>query len=413
MRLDAAGNALLITKYWRRLAVACWLLVFGGLVIRLLVAHGLHSVYPIFSDAARCWQRNEDMYYPHHYVPPLDPYRYSPAVAQFFSTFATLPDRLGSILWLTLNAAAIGIGLVWWLRTSLPREFGPRQVAAATLIVLTFAAGNLNNGQANTIVTAMLLMAAAGVCAGRWTLVSCCIAVATLFKVYPLAFGMLLVVAFPRQLLPKLTLAMLIGLALPFLFKPSEYVFRQYQDWYEVVRMDDRRHADLPLCYRDLWLLVRIAQLPISSAAFTVFQGLGAIAAAGICLWGKLAGLNVRQMTMLCLTLVSFWIMLLGPATESSTYLILAPTLAWIVIDAWNEPRFRFELVLIGISLACFCAAHMSVWFPQEVRRGSIIFQPTGALLLSFVALYRSYREIGDCRISSPETANGMKRLAA
>jgi hypothetical protein len=132
-----------------------------------------------------------------------------------------------------------------------------------------------------------------------------------------------------------------------------------------------------------------------------------------MCLWGKLAGMNVRQLTMLSLGLASFWMMLLGPATESSTYLILAPTMAWIVFDAWNVPRFRFELIAIGASLLCFCCAHMSVWFPETVRRGSIIFQPTGALLLSGVAFFRAVQEIRACRSGTPLLVDEQRLLAA
>ncbi|HEV8061822.1 MAG TPA: glycosyltransferase family 87 protein [Gemmataceae bacterium] len=413
MQLDPAPRSLLASKNWQRLAILCWFAVFAGLVVRLLVAHGLHSVYPIFSDAARCWQRGEDMYFPNHYVPGLDPYRYSPSVTMLFTPFAILHDRFGSIVWLSLNAALIVGGLLWWLRSALPRSLGPSQVALASMLVLSFAAGNLHNGQANTVVTAMLLIAAAGVCAERWTLVSCCIAIATLFKVYPLAFGLLLVLSFPRQLLPRLTVALLIGLGIPFLVKPPEYLLSQYRQWIEVVRMDDRRHAALPVCYRDLWLLVRVFQLPFSSEAYTVIQGLGAAGAAAMCVWGKRAGMNVRQLTMLSLGLASFWMMLLGPATESSTYLILAPTMAWIVFDAWNVRHSRYEMLAIAASLVCFCGAHIGVWFPQEVRRGFIILQPTGTLLLSGVALFRAYREISDCHPNAPLLAKNQRRLAA
>lgn len=400
-------------KQWQCLAIGVWALVFLGLLIRLLVAHGLHSVYPIFADAARCWSRGDDMYWPHHYVQGLDPYRYSPAVAQFFSSFASLSDRLGSIFWLTLNTVLIAAGLLWWLKVALPRELGPSQVAGAGLLLLTFAAGNLHNGQANTMVTAMLLMAAAGACTERWTLVSCCLVVATLFKVYPLAFGMLLVLAAPRQLLPRLTLALLCGLALPFLVRSPEYVIRQYQHWFEVVRLDNRRHAELPVCYRDLWLLVRVSGAPFSSASYTVLQGVGAAATAGFCLWGKWSGLNMRQLTMLSLTMAALWMMLLGPATESSTYLLLAPTLTWIVFDVWNSPGYRIENILLGGSLCCFCLAHVCVWFPVEVRRGAIVFQPAGTLLLSAVAVRRAYSEITECRQRLAPVVEGQRRLAA
>ena len=212
-------------------------------------------------------------------------------------------DRLGSILWLTLNTVMIVAALGWWLRAALPRAFTSGQIAGASLIVLTFAAGNLNNGQANTIVTAMLLVAAVGVCTERWTLTSCCIAAATLFKVYPLAFGLLLALAYPRQILPRLAMALGIGLTLPFLVKPPEYVLRQYELWINVVRLDDRRHAALPVCYRDLWLLIRVFQLPIASSVYTLIQALEPPS------WPEFAcgaawRLTVRPMTVLCLTLV-------------------------------------------------------------------------------------------------------------
>jgi alpha-1,2-mannosyltransferase len=413
MQLDQRRQALLVPKNWQWLAVCCWLLVLAGLFIRLLVTHRLHSVYPIFADAARCWQQNDDLYWPHHYVEGLDPFRYSPSVALFFSTLASLPDRLGSILWLAINALLIVGALWWWLGDALPRSFGPSQTAGVFLVVLAFAAGNLHNGQANTIVTAMLLIAAAAVGTERWTLASACIAVATLFKVYPLAFGLLLALAFPKKLLPRLSIALVIGLALPFLFKPSEYIIRQYQEWYNVVRLDDRRHAELPVCYRDLWLLIRIFQAPIPSSVYTLIQGAGALAAAGICLWGRIVGLTVRSMTMLCLSMTALWTMLLGPATESSTYLIVAPTLAWVLFDAWNCPSSRFEFVPLAICVACFLFAHVSVWLPESVHRGAILFQPTGALFLCGVVLYRAYREFVGLREGAARLAEEPNRLAA
>jgi hypothetical protein len=399
--------------YWIWFAVVCWTLVFVGLVIRLLVANGLHSVYPILADAARCWQRGEDMYWPHHHVPGLDVYRYSPAVAQIISSFAIMPNRVGSVLWLGVNTVLFVAGLTWWLRTALPRAMSLSQMAGASLLVLTFAAGNLHNGQSNTVVTAMLLIAATAVCTERWTLASGCIAVATLFKVYPLAFGLLLILAFPKQLLPRLTLALLLGVALPFLVRPPDYVLRQYQNWYDVVRLDNRKHAELPRCYRDLWLLIRVSGATFPPGAYAALQGVGAIATAGICLWGKYAGLNARALTMVSLNLAALWMMLLGPATESSTYLLLAPTLAWIVFDTWNVPTVPFERALLVAGLLCFGAAHVSVWFPDNVRHGAIFFQPVGTLLLAVVTLRRTWNEIlARCRASNP-TEQDQRLLAA
>ena len=116
---------------------------------------------------------------------------------------------------------------------------------------------------------------------------------------------------------------------------------------------------------------------------------------------------------MICLSLAALWMMLLGPATESSTYLLLAPTLAWIVFDTWNSTGLRLEMVVLVVSLICFTAAHMSVWFPADVRRGAILFQPTGALLLAGVVIYRVCREIAVRRRTTVPIKQEQQLLAA
>ncbi|CAN5269856.1 hypothetical protein BH10PLA2_BH10PLA2_10430 [soil metagenome] len=413
MQLEWQAKARDAARFWPWVAASCWLLVFAGLFIRLLVANGLHSVYPIFSDAARCWQRGEDMYWPYHKVQGLDSYRYTPAITAFFSIFAGLSDRQGSIVWLTLSAFLLVTALVWWLRVSMPRPLGLAQLAGVALLVLAFAAGNLHNGQTNTIVTAMLLIAAAGTCTERWNLAAACLVVAILFKVYPVAFALLLALVFPRQLIPRLALGLVAGLAFPFVIGRPDYVLQQYQNWFDLLLTDDRKHADLSICYRDLWLLIRVYDLPVSTSIYTLLQGLGALAAAGICFFGQRAGLAVRPLTMLCLNMAALWMMLLGPATESSTYLILAPTLAWFVFDSWQNPHFRLEAALLGICLTCFLAAHMSVWFPETVRRGAILFQPVATLFLAGVLIPRAVREIAWCRMRMPLSLAESGRAAA
>ncbi len=373
MQLETVAKQRAFSGSWQWLPSCCWALVFLGLLVRLLLANGLHSVYPIFSDAARCWLQGLDMYWPGHYVPGLDSYRYSPGIAAFFSAFAWLPDRTGSIAWLTISTLALVVALRWWLVDALPGTLSPLKMAGASLMVLTFAAGNLNNGQTNTIVTAMLLLAAVACCRERWNLVAGCLVVATLFKVYPLAFGLLLALAYPRQLVPRLLIGLAIGLAVPFFLKSPGYVFRQYQEWFALIRTDDRKFASLAVSYRDLWLLIRVFELPISPRMYCVLQGAGALTAAGICYWGQRSGLTISAQVMLSLSLASLWMMLLGPATESSTYLLLAPTLAWTVFSIRPEGGSHLEWIFVGLCLAFYLAAHICVCgFPK--RSGAALF---------------------------------------
>jgi hypothetical protein len=114
--------------------------------------------------------------------------------------------------------------------------------------VLTFAAGNLNNGQTNAVITAMLLLAALACACKRWNLAAACLVIASLLKVYPLAFGLLLALIYPRQLVPRLITGLAIGLAIPFFLKSPAYVVRQYQEWFALMRTDDRKFAALTVC---------------------------------------------------------------------------------------------------------------------------------------------------------------------
>jgi len=69
--------------------------------------------------------------------------------------------------------------------------------------------------------------------------------------VYPLAVGLLLVLVYPRQLGWRLAVAVIAGLVVPFALQHPEYVARQYHDWIECVRVDDRSQWPLPDAYRD------------------------------------------------------------------------------------------------------------------------------------------------------------------
>ena len=46
-----------------------------------------------------------------------------------------------------------------------------------------------------------------------------------------------------------------------------------------------------------------------------------------------------RELLTAVVALAACWMMLLGPATESCTYILLAPTLAWAVLESWLVPR--------------------------------------------------------------------------
>jgi hypothetical protein len=309
-----------------RAAVVVW-----AAAIVLLGGHALlrpyrGTVYPIFAEAGHRWIAGADLYRP---VPSLDEYRFGPLPTALLAPFGLLPDGPGGLLWRLVGAAAFCAGLAWWGRTVLPRPGG---WAPLFLLVAPLTFGNVHNGQANVLILGLLLLAVAAVARDRFNLAALCLAVAALFKLYPIAVGLLLAALYPRRLAPRLALAIVAGLLLPFLLQRPTYVAAQYAGWVEHLAQDDRQARPREFWYRDARLLCGLCAEPLSARAYELAQAVGASASAAACLWARRAGMARPRLLALLLGLGCCWMTALGPATESATYVLLGPTAAWLLL---------------------------------------------------------------------------------
>ena len=229
----------------------------GSVALVLLGANTLlwpqrDTVYPIFAEAGRRWLAGGDLYEP---VAGLDAYRYSPLVAALLVPFGLLPDGPGGLLWRLAGSAVFCGGLAWWGRAVLPPALTRGQRALLFLLPAPLTFGNVHNGQANVLIVGLLLLAVAAVARERFNVAALCLAVACLFKVYPIAVGLLLAALYPRRLAPRLGLLLAAGLLLPFLLQRSGYVAAQYAGWVEHLAQNDRQLRPRALWYRDARLL--------------------------------------------------------------------------------------------------------------------------------------------------------------
>ena len=207
------------------------------------------------------------------------------------------------------------------------------------------------------------------------------LAVATALKLYPIAIGLLMVLVLPRAFAWRYA-AMLAGACLlPFVLQRPEYVAGQYRLWCEYL-IADARHAgsikqagDLFLFVRFWWgsppeWLYRLVQL--GTAGLIAVYCLRLQAAPGVALIAKpLAAI---------LHLGCLWMTLLGPSTESSTYTLLGPTAAILLVTSASRIAECFcsrACRLRSVDLAC-SRGHLSGgtqiqhWGPQ----------PAGGMLL-------------------------------
>jgi len=177
-------------------AIVVWCIVFLATCGRALVVKTQrNSVYPVFIAAGGHWLNGEPLYV----RGDLEEFRYSPLVAAFFVPFEMLPLRVGDFLWRSINFGLFVTGLLYCCAVGLPRRLSAHEASAIFLLVLPLAVGSLNNAQSNPLVIGLLLIAVAAVMSNRWTLAAAAVAVATYFKLYPIALGMLLALLYPKR----------------------------------------------------------------------------------------------------------------------------------------------------------------------------------------------------------------------
>jgi hypothetical protein len=190
-------------------------------------------------------------------------------------------------------------------------------------------------------------------------------ALACTVKVYPIAFGLLLAAAYPRAFAWRFGAALAIGLALPFCLQDPGYVWRQYNGWIQLVGSDTGRQdwASLDLWYRDVRFLFKVWGEPISGETYRMLQvGSAALLAAG-CLAGRWSGWTRTELTTFALGSSCCWMLVLGPCTESCTYLLLAPALVWALVDSFSVP-LTASRVLLMLSYGLFLSVSVGSIFP-------------------------------------------------
>jgi hypothetical protein len=359
-----------------RLAIGAWAVILLVIGVRVLLRPQAMTVYVIFADAARRWWAGESLY-----TETASIYRYSPLVTVLFSPFALLPDRWGGLIWRAVNVAVYFGAFAWWLRTLVPQVNNRAQRAALFLLLIPLSVGSINNGQSNPLIIGLLLAGLTAAYRERWNLAAGCLALACLFKGYPLAVGLLLALVYPRRFAWRLPLALGIGLALPFLMQSPDYVASQYNGWWLHMVNENRQAQSIDQWYRDFRLLCHVLHIPLGARAYQIIQLLTAAACAGICLTANHVRWDKSRILRLVLGLACCWMTVFGSAAESSTYILLAPALALSLWLAFHEGQpLSIRLGVLG-AYALFAASQAAVWFPFGKITHSLGLHPLAGLL--------------------------------
>jgi Glycosyltransferase family 87 len=380
----STGDILGKHRIWSKCAWVVWAVVLVILILRPILLSHRGTSFDTYHLAGSHWLQGGEVY------TQWMGFVYSPVVAAFFAPFAYLPVPLANILWRLLNAAVLLAGLTTVVKTDLFNGIKEKNYGLLYILLVPLAIGNIDISQANPLVEGLLLLAIAAVYTERWNSAALCVAIATCFKIYPIAVGLLICLIAPRRFSWRLLIALLLLLAIPFLFQHWSYVSNQYQAWIRTRTSDDRRQWPVEKLPLDLWFLIHwVLHLPIPAKLYSLIQLGTAGALACFCAVQTWRGWAKKRVLTGLFCLVSIWMTLCGPATESYTYLILVPAIILTLIQAFDtlQPGQLRALVTAAFALQLLAAARAS-FLPHFKPFWALAVLPLSGLIFLVYALW-------------------------
>ncbi|MBI2805341.1 MAG: DUF2029 domain-containing protein [Planctomycetes bacterium] len=366
-----------LARVCRSLANLVWFLTTLGIGVHAFFFTQAHNLYLIYDPAIRLWWTGEDIY-----VLQADYFRYSPLFAVFLAPLVILPDSWASLIWKVLNIGIYFVGLKSAWRHLSPVPEKPALEAAFLMLALPGSLHSMANGQANCAMVGLLLWGLSLAARQRWTGSAALVALGVMVKSYSLALALLVAAWKPRELLPRLIVALAVCLALPFLAQSPGYVANEYASWVHHLRESEGINRDRQ---RALDQVCALCNHPLDSRTFTL---LGMAAGGCVLVWTWLiqrAGADARVVLLRTYQGFALWVALFGPATEGCTYIVVAPAVAQSCVEAYHPSPVWWKLALLWTSLFLMGPAVTDFVGPMRMFADTHGSQPIGALLYALV----------------------------
>ena len=309
-------------------ALLLWFLSVAIVCLRIWQHPGSHSVFASYRDAGGAWIHQAEIY------GTDTTFIYSPLIAALYSPFALISHNVSEVLWRVLLSLVLPLAL--WFNARELFDFSKEKFACLLLLILPLTISNLANGQANIIIIVLLLIATGAAPQSRWFTCAFCAAFAVYWKIYPIAFALLLAIIFPKKLTIRILLVLVGLFAISLLLQKTSYVLGEYRSWFENLAADRRRAHGYYGRWRDFYLLLRLIGIPVSAMWWNILQVIAAFIAAIICFLGTIRRWPVGTLLFCAMSLAIVWMLLFGPATEAATYALIAVPIAYLVIFGWS-----------------------------------------------------------------------------
>lgn len=380
------------TSHWlQQLAISFWVLFTIIVVAKCFIAPYSHSVYPGYATVGRVWWFGSK---------EIGLGVYGPFFAQIIGPFSWLSNELGGALWYIFSFAFFLSGYYKFLTKVVPDEQTSKTLSIAFMLVPWFGIASFYNGQANILLAGCFLWATVAILNHYWLLASFALAAPVSIKAYPIAMAMVLIGLYPRKLFLKFLFSLILLLCLPFLFHESGFVLLQYEDWLSYL-IGGARYNNPGLVHIDFRTFLNRWFVTISPKDYIPIQAITGVLVF-LCLFiSHLYRVSERQTVVNAYILTSIWLVLFGPASEEATYLLISPSISWLLISAYRHEKMT-QLVYLGIA-ALFIGPFQTSILGEAFRKWMLVqkLAPLALAIFFLVQLGKIYQQpLG--KISNP-----------
>lgn len=374
-------------RRWWTLAALGWGITLLVLLIGICVNPGRTLGFGPYWRAANNWLLGKDLYI---YVANKG-FVYSPFAAVNLTPLTLFPSPVANAVWKIVGAAFLLAGLWCVMKVGPFSRIPARLRGLVCLLSLPLSLSNLDTGQANALVIGLILLGVAAAYAERWIWAALAIALATHWKIYPAAVGMLIMLMAPWKFGWRFVFFLVLLGLVPFLFQKHTYVADQYALWVKTRMADNRLEYKIQDAPLDFWFItVRMMSLPLSQTVYKVLQLGAAGGIALFCLYGRWQRWERERIFGGMLCLVCGWMLLFGPASEWLTYILLAPVVALALVESFQEPIGPMTRAMVAIAYGLLLLAAMRNAFVHNWNAAILLaMQPFAAAFFMIYALMR------------------------
>jgi hypothetical protein len=253
-------------------------------------------------------------------------------------------------------------------------------------------------------VIGLALFAVSAVVRRKWWSASFCLAAPIFIKLWPAALAMLLVPVKFRPLAGRLAAVSLGLAAIPWLTRAWNIAWRQHAGYVDLIlhRRVDARFSG----YRDLWTIWEQFQTP-DPQLYKLLQLATGACVFGWCVWLAWRKESDRRLAAGVVGMWLTWQLLIGPGTERLTFGIIAPLMAWGIVESQRSGRLRV------VSIAAF--VFLFVQGTGEAERRLLPYLPWSPALapcgsLLFLGWLLAYFSAPECENAQAGEKDGQVR---